>query len=61
MMQEPKVDFRKDTISLNFGEEEMKFHFSKFKDMSIKEDVEEKEEKTIAELAAIFLRLLHMT
>jgi hypothetical protein len=27
-----KIGCRQETISLKFGEEEMKFHFSKFKD-----------------------------
>ena len=47
-----RIDNKKETISLMFGEEEMTFHFAKLKKRPYEvEDI--KEEKTIAELAAI--------
>lgn len=38
-----KIDCRKETISLKFGEEVMHFHFSKFEHKPIIEDFEEEE------------------
>ena len=47
-----QIDNKKDTISMMFGEEEMTFHCAKLKKRQYEvEDI--KEEKTIAELAAI--------
>ena len=37
-----------------FGEEEVKFHFSKFRDNPYRKDLEDEQGKTIAGLAAIF-------
>ena len=37
-----------------FGEEQVKFHFSKFRDKPYRKDLEDEQGKTIAGLAAIF-------
>jgi hypothetical protein len=48
------IDCREETISLKFGEEQVKFHFSKFRDKPYRKDLEDEQGKTIAGLAAIF-------
>ena len=49
------IDCKQETISLKFGEEKVKFHFSKFREQPDHKDLNEKEGKQIAELAAFFL------
>ena len=49
-----QIDDKKETISMQFGEEEMTFHFAKLKKRPYEEE-DIKEEKTIAELAAIHI------
>jgi hypothetical protein len=48
------IDCKQETISLKFGAEEVTFDSSKFKTRPYYKEFEEKEGKTIAELAAIF-------
>jgi hypothetical protein len=51
------IDYKKETITLKFGEERMKFHFSKFQSKSKHKEInelEEKEEKIIEDLAVVY-------
>ena len=48
------IDCRKETITLRFGEDEVLFHFSKFKNQPYHKELNDEEGKTIAELAAIY-------
>ena len=51
------IDLKEETITLKFGEEKMKFHFSKFKGKSKQKEMmkmEEKEEKIVEDLAVIY-------
>jgi hypothetical protein len=51
------IDCRKETISLKFGEEVMRFHFSKFDHKPIVEDFEEEELEEEGNLANLFVIL----
>jgi hypothetical protein len=48
-----RIDSKKETISLKVGEDEIKFHFSKYKNQLYHNKPDVKEGKTIAELAAM--------
>ena len=48
----PKVDFKKEIVSLNLGETENEIYFSKFKDRPLQ--IQEEKEKNIEVLAALF-------
>ena len=48
------IDCRDETISLKFGEEQVKFHFSKFEDKPYRRDLEDKLGRTIAGLTSLF-------
>ena len=48
-------DCKHETISLKFGWNLIKFHFSKFNSKQYYKDLEEKEGKTIADLVATYV------
>lgn len=49
------IDYKREMVSLKFGHEEMDFHFSKMKNQPCHKEPGEFEEKTIAQLAKIYL------
>jgi hypothetical protein len=49
-----KIDCKEETISLNFREDQVKFHFSKFIVLPYYRDLKDQEGTTIADIADVF-------